>query len=205
MSDLALALIPGHGPRADRWDPGAVGVNGGISIEEAERVRVLAERVRLLAVERGLPCTIHGTAKQYRQRQAEAVAAHPGKRLVLAHLHLNAGLAGRGSDYGLVLHDPRSTAGADTARRLVDAIPAAMAAAGQPYLRSQRVVAAARPTWDRAANLLDPAWALPHGHAVLLEPAFLDHPAGVTAVVRSAVIDALARGIVAGVFGGSAA
>lgn len=198
MPDLALALIPGHGNRPGRYDPGAVGTHAGLRVEEAGRVRTLALYIAEAARAAGLPCTRHGEETQYRDRQASAVAAHAGTRtIVLLHLHFNAGLAGRGSDYGLVLHDPRSSAGAATARKLAASIPAAMAARGIPAFRSQRVTAAVRPTWDRAANLLEPAWAVPNAHAVLLEPAFLDHPAGVAAVADDATLAALAAGIVA--------
>lgn len=198
MPDLALALIPGHGNRPGRYDPGAVGTHAGLQVTEAGRAWLLAYYTAQAALAAGLPCTRHGLDTLYRDRQAAALTAHAGTpTIVLLHLHFNAGLAGRGSDYGLILHDPRSSAGAATARKLAASIPATMAARGISAFRSQRVTAAARPTWDRAANLLEPAWPVPNAHAVLLEPAFLDHPDGVAAVADDAALVALAAGIVA--------
>lgn len=175
---MRLAIIPGHGwrlrddGRGPRWDPGAVG-----DVEEAEVVRRIAERARQLAPDR---VSVHdaagagGPGLLYRERHAAALAAVGRAPALIVHLHANS--AERPGDYPLALHDPRSARG----RGLAAAWAAATDAARRrtPSLRGLsacQVRPATRPTWDRAANLLEPTWSAPANvSAVLVEVGFVN-------------------------------
>lgn len=172
-----LALIPGHGWRARggaglTWDPGAVGVCG----QEAGIVRELAgcivaaagpDRARSFDSAPDGP----GTYSDRRARAHAHIAAGAEKRGAVVHLHCN-GSKSPSAAYSMVMHDPRSRAGAIAA----GVIRQAMADAGVPDVR---VVAADRAVgWAHAANLIEPTWDAPSGVcAVLVELGFVSAPA----------------------------
>ena len=172
-----LALIPGHGWRARggaglTWDPGAVGVCG----QESDIVRVLAWAIVAAAgADRAQSFdSAPDSAGTYTDRRARAhahIAAGPGGRGVVVHLHCNAAKSPTPS-YSMVMHDPRSRAGAIAA----GIIREAMAGAGVPDVR---VVPADRAAgWAHAANLIEPTWDAPSGVcAVLIELGFVSSPA----------------------------
>jgi hypothetical protein len=189
---MQLALIPGHGNRYRKgghvYDPGAT--RG--SVVEAEWVRALAERI----VELAPPGTVRifdeprlgGPLSTYTRRRGEA---HDWlTRGLVVHLHCNAG----GGRYSLAMYDPRSSVGAKVAKVL-----AGILAREAPILTAQakcRVMAAARPDWAHAANLLEPTYSEPAGVcAVLFEWAFVDQP-GAEALYRDS-LDEVARAFVA--------
>lgn len=172
-----LALIPGHGWRARggsalTWDPGAVGVCG----QEAGMVRELAglitgaggpERARSFDSAPAGP----GTYTDRRARAHAYIAAGPSKQGAVVHLHCNAARA-PGPAYSMVMHDPRSKAGALAAGIIREALQAA----GVPDVR---VVPADRGAgWAHAANLIEPTFDAPAGvYAVLIELGFVSAPA----------------------------
>ena len=171
-----LALIPGHGWRARGgsglvWDPGAVGVCGqesGIVRELAGSIVLAAgpDRARSHDSDPDSP----GTYTDRRTRAHAWIAAGAQKRGVVVHLHCN-GAKSATPSYSMVMHDPRSRAGAIAA----GIIREAMASAGVPDVR---VVAATRPDWAHAANLIEPTWDAPSGVcAVLIELGFVSSPA----------------------------
>jgi N-acetylmuramoyl-L-alanine amidase len=170
---LHIAIIPGHGHRqtsrgAYRWDPGAVSELG----REAEIVRAIAARA--LQLGRGR-VTVHDSDQDgpwsYTWRRNKAHAAIGSGPGVVVHLHVNAG----GGDYLLGMHDPRSSTGAAYAARWCSAVGAAFDLSP----RKCKTLAAKRPTWANAANLVEPSYlATPAGvAAVLLEVGFIDNPA----------------------------
>ena len=172
-----LALIPGHGWRARggsglTWDPGAVGVCG----QESGIVRELAgaivaasgpDRARSFDSAPDGP----GTYTDRRARAHAHIAAGAEKRGVVLNLHCN-GSKSPAPAYSMVMHDPRSRAGAIAA----GVIRQAMADAGVPDVR---VVPADRAAgWVHAANLIEPTWDAPSGVcAVLIELGFVSSPA----------------------------
>lgn len=171
-----LALIPGHGWRARggsglTWDPGAVGVCG----RESGIVRELAGAIVAAAGDRARSFDSApdspGTYTDRRARAHAHIAAGPGGRGVVVHLHCN-GSTSPTPSYSMVMHDPRSRAGAIAA----GIIREAMAGAGVPDVR---VVAADRAAgWTHAANLIEPTWEAPSGVcAVLIELGFVSAPA----------------------------
>ena len=171
-----LALIPGHGWRARggsglTWDPGAVGVCG----QESGIVRELAGAIVAAAGDRARSCDSApdgpGTYTDRRARAHAHIAAGAEKRGVVLNLHCN-GSKSPAPAYSMVMHDPRSRAGAIAA----GVIRQAMAGAGVPDVR---VVAADRAAgWVHAANLIEPTWDAPSGVcAVLIELGFVSAPA----------------------------
>jgi len=168
-----IAIIPGHGHRqtsrgAYRYDPGAVSDMG----QEAEIVRAVASRCRQLG---GSRVSVHDSDRDgpwsYTSRRNAAHAAIGSGPGVVCHLHVNAG----GGSYVLALHDPRSHTGAD----LSDSWCRSVGDAFELQSRSCKPLAAARPAWNNAANLIDPSYSVtPAGvAAVLLEIGFIDNPA----------------------------
>ncbi len=171
-----LALIPGHGWRARGgsglvWDPGAVGVCG----QESGIVRELAGAIVAAAGDRARSFDSApdgpGTYTDRRARAHAHIAAGPSRQGVVVHLHCN-GSKSPSAAYSMVMHDPRSRAGAIAA----GVIRQAMADAGVPDVR---VVAADRAAgWAHAANLIEPTWDAPSGVcAVLIELGFVSSPA----------------------------
>ena len=170
---MHIAIIPGHGHRmtsagAYRYDPGAVSEIG----READIVRAVAARCRQLG---GAAVSVHDSDSDgpwsytWRRNQAHAaIGDGPG---VVVHLHVNAG----GGSYLLGMHDPRSNTGAAYAARWASTVSAAF----ELPTRRCKVLAAERPTWNNAANLVEPSYlATPAGvAAVLLEIGFIDNPA----------------------------
>lgn len=168
---MQLAIIPGHGNRYSKgkfvYDPGAS--SGGVV--EAEWVRALADRIVELAPAGTARVfdepRLGGPLSTYTRRRDEA---HDWiSRGLVVHLHCNAG----GGRYSLAMHDPRSTAGATAADALTGIL-----GRQAPTLTAQapcKVLAASRPTWSHAANLLEPTYSEPAGVcAVLLEWGFVD-------------------------------
>jgi N-acetylmuramoyl-L-alanine amidase len=171
-----LALIPGHGWRARTggvvWDPGAVGVCG----QEAGIVRVLAGAIAVAAVgdrARSFDSAPDGpgTYTERRTRAHAWIAGGPSRQGAVVHLHCNASTSPTPA-YSMVMHDPRSKAGAVAA----SVIRHALGIAGVPDVR---VVAADRGAgWAHAANLVEPTWDAPSGvYAVLIELGFVSAPA----------------------------
>lgn len=165
-----IAIIPGHGWRGPgRFDPGAVGQG----LREADIVRELAryvveyhpEGARIFDSPEGGPHTY--TA---RRDAAQAwIAEGPTKEGIVPHLHTNAGSST--AAYSMAMYDPRSTAGRKSAERLSLALASASVSDVRP-------VAAVRPNWSHAANLIEPTFAAPAGvHAVLIELGFISNPA----------------------------
>ena len=153
---------------AYRYDPGAVSDLG----REAEIVRAVAARCRQLG---GASVSVHDSDRDgpwsytWRRNQAHAaIGDGPG---VVVHLHVNAG----GGSYLLGMHDPRSNTGAAYAARWASTVGAAF----ELPTRRCKVLAAERPTWNNAANLIEPSYlATPTGvAAVLIEIGFIDNPA----------------------------
>lgn len=152
------------------WDPGAVGVCG----QESGIVRELAGAIVAAAGDRARSFDSApdspGTYTDRRARAHAHIAAGAQKRGVVAHMHCN-GSKSPTPSYSMVMHDPRSRAGAIAA----GVIRQAMAGAGVPDVR---VVAATRPDWAHAANLIEPTWDAPSGVcAVLIELGFVSAPA----------------------------
>jgi len=172
-----LALIPGHGWRAKGkpalvWDPGAVGVCG----QEAGIVRELAGLITSAAApERVRSCDSApdgpGTYTDRRTRAHTWIAAGPSKQGVVMHLHCNASTR-PGPAYSMVMHDPRSKAGALAAGIICTALQDA-------NVPDVRVVPADRGDgWAHAANLVEPTYEAPAGvYAVLVELGFVSAPA----------------------------
>ena len=169
---MHIAIIPGHGHRmtsagAYRYDPGAVSDLG----READIVRAVAARCRQLA---GAAVSVHDSDRDgpwtYTWRRNHAHAAIGDGPGVVVHLHVNAG----GGSYLLGMHDPRSNTGAAYAARWASTVGAAF----QLPTNRCKVLAAERPTWNNAANLIEPSYlATPAGvAAVLLEIGFIDNP-----------------------------
>ena len=167
-----LALVPGHGWRARggpalTWDPGAVGVSG----READIVRALAGALQGAAPDRvQVFDSVPDSAGTYTDRRTRAHAwlGEPGG--VVLHLHCN-GATSAEPHYSMAMHDPRSRLGAAAATSLASALRVAR-------VPDVRVMEAGRPTWDHAANLVEPTWAAPAGtFAVLLELGFVSAPA----------------------------
>ena len=188
---MHIAVIPGHGTRGGRYDPGAT---YGDEVE-AQIVRRQAACLRALAPD---SVTVHdlaeGSRRGYSARRAaasRAIAAHGGVG-VLVHLHCN---AGRG-DYSFCAHDPRSSLG----RRYADAWQAApdgpLRELGVRRVRSE-VGDSSR--WPNVWAVLRRSYSeTPAGvAAVLVECGFIDQPRharlwtdeGVDAVARS-ILDA---------------
>lgn len=167
---MHIAIIPGHGHRtrdgAYRWDPGATSDMG----QEADIVRAVAARVRALG---GPRVSVHDSDADgpytYTSRRESAHAAIGSGPGVVCHLHVNAG----GGSYILGMNDPRSTTGAG----LAGAWCSTVADMFNGRWRS-RCIPATRSTWNHAANLLEPSYAVtpPGVAAVLLELGFIDHP-----------------------------
>lgn len=166
---MHLAIIPGHGTRGGRYDPGAT-YGGEI---EAQIVRRQAARLRSLAPD---SVTVHdlaeGSRRGYSRRRAAAsmaIAAHGGSGAIV-HLHCN---AGRG-DYAFCAHDPRSSLGARYAK--------AWQAAAKPLeglgVRRSRSESASSASWPNVWAVLRHSYnETPAGVcAVLIECAFLDNP-----------------------------
>ena len=171
---MHIAIIPGHGHRsrngAYRYDPGAVSSLG----QEADIVRDVAAAVKRLGGSRG---SIHdspgGGPYTYGSRRYaahQAIGKGPG---VVCHLHVNAG----GGRYLLSMFDPRSATGEKYA--LGWSLQAESQFSGQRGLSKAKCLPAARPTWNNAANLIEPSYSsTPAGvAAVLLEIGFIDNPA----------------------------
>lgn len=170
-----IAIIPGHGWRSRsgamtlRWDPGAVGVCG----QEAAIVRELSGAIVAAGAGRARAFDSApdgpGTYTDRRTRAHAWIAEGPSRRGVVLHLHLN-GAASSGPSYSMAMHDPRSRAGLLAAGMLAEALRRAA-------VPDVRTVPADRPTWDRAANLVEPTWEAPSGVvAVLLELGFVSSP-----------------------------
>lgn len=196
---MRVAIIPGHGwrirddGRGVRWDPGAVGL-----VEEAAVVRAIAARAAQLAPAQ---VTVHdapgagGPGLRYRERHAAALAAIGSSPGVVVHLHANS--AATPGLYPLALHDPRSSRG----RGLAAAWGAAVDAGRRtwPSLRGLapcQVRPADRPTWDHAANLVEPTWTAPGWvSAVVLEVGFVNQSRHAD-LWTAAGVDALARTLI---------
>ncbi len=168
-----IALIPGHGNRsrngAWRWDPGATSDMG----QEADIVRAVAARVLELGGDR---VSVHDsdrdgpwTYTSRRNSAHSAISADPGHWGVVCHVHVNAG----GGDYILGMYDPRSTTGAGLAGSWCSTVADMFDGRWRG-----RCIAATRPTWDHAANLIEPSYSVtpPGVAAVLLELGFIDNP-----------------------------
>lgn len=182
-----VVIVPGHGARPDGWDPGACAVRqtdtGPERLDEASIVRQLAGlalyHLMALGVSGGIhdaptPCPEGHPSKHYRGRIAEGLrsaAARKAERVVVLHLHINAG----GGRYGMTVTDQRSPS------------CAAMGAAIDGELRRLANIGApsAAPTtatFPRAAGLIDAVWreGAAHPamkvHALVCEPAFIDQP-----------------------------
>jgi N-acetylmuramoyl-L-alanine amidase len=190
---MKIALIPGHGHRQDsrgryRWDPGAVSEMG----READIVRALADRVRWLGGSRVFVCDSDRDGPwSYTSRRNEAhesIGDGPG---VVCHLHVNAG----GGSYLLGLHDPRSSTG----QRYAEQWCLRSAAQFDLAPRSVKCVAADRPNWSNAANLIEPSYsATPAGvAAVLLEIGFIDNPDHRDLLIGDSALDRHAAAILA--------
>lgn len=182
-----VAIIPGHGSRPQGWDPGAVGVRdtdtGPERLEEAALVRQIAPLVVHHLQALGVPCGIHDApspcpdghpAEQYRARVAEGLrsaAARKAARVVVLHLHLNAG----GGRYAVTITDPRSPGCAAIASG-IDTELRRLAGVGAPS------AAPTTATFPRAAGLIETVWregkTWPQltAHALVCEPLFVDQP-----------------------------
>lgn len=167
---MHIAIIPGHGHRtrngAYRWDPGATSDMG----QEADIVRAVAARVRALG---GPRVSVHDSDADgpytYTSRRESAHAAIGSGPGVVCHLHVNAG----GGSYILGMNDPRSTTGAGLAGSWCSTVADMFGGRWRA-----RCIPATRSTWNHAANLLEPSYAVtpPGVAAVLLELGFIDHP-----------------------------
>lgn len=170
---MQLALIPGHGNRYRKgrhlYDPGATKD----LVVEAERVRVLADRIGEMAPRGTVRIfdepRLGGPLSTYTRRRNES---HDWlTRGLVVHLHRNGGAPRR--SYSLAMHDPRSTAGAKAAEALTGIL-----GRQAPVLTAQapcKVKAASRPDWSNAANLLEPTYSEPAGVcALLFEWGFVD-------------------------------
>lgn len=167
---MHLAIIPGHGTRGGRYDPGA-SYGGEV---EAQIVRRQAARLRSLAPK---SITVHDIAEDsrrgYRRRctaAARAIATHGGSGAIV-HLHGNAG----GGDYSFCAHDPRSTLG----KRYADAWQSAAEAPLQGLgVRRVRAEVGSRDRWPNVWAVLQRSYSeTPAGVcAVLIECGFLDQP-----------------------------
>ena len=167
---MHLAIIPGHGMRGGRFDPGAT---YGDEVE-AQIVRRQAARLRALAPH---SVTVHdlaeGSRRGYSRRRAAAsmaIAASGGSGAIV-HLHCN---AGRG-DYAFAAHDPRSTLGRRYADAWADAAAAPLGLHGVGRVRSE---SADSDRWPNVWAVLRRSYSeTPAGVcAVLIECAFLDNP-----------------------------
>jgi len=167
---MHLAIIPGHGTRGGRYDPGAT-YGGEI---EAQIVRRQAARLRLLAPD---SVTVHdlaeGSRRGYSRRRAAAsmaIAAHGGSGAIV-HLHCN---AGRG-DYSFCAHDPRSTLGERYADAWASAAAEPLSRHGVGRVRSE---SADSDRWPNVWAVLRRSYSeTPAGVcAVLVECAFIDNP-----------------------------
>jgi N-acetylmuramoyl-L-alanine amidase len=142
--------------------------------QEAGIVRELAQQLRAAAPSRVEICdsapTSPGTYTARREAAHAYIAAGPSRQGAVVHLHCNAATSPTPS-YSMVMHDPRSKAGAVAA----SVIRHALGIAGVPDVR---VVPATRPDWAHAANLIEPTWDAPSGvYAVLIELGFVSAPA----------------------------
>jgi hypothetical protein len=187
MMSAYLCIIPGHGARPDGWDPGACAVRqtdtGPERMEEAALVRQMAALVLHHSMALGLsggihdapaPCPDSHPLRHYRGRIAEGLrsaAARKVDRVVVLHLHLNAG----GGRYGMTVTDPRS-AGCARYGAAIDTELQRLAGITAPR---------AKPTTEifpRAAGLIDAVWRegssypMMTVHALVCEPAFIDQP-----------------------------
>ena len=182
-----VAIIPGHGSRPQGWDPGAVGTRttdtGPERLEEAALVRQIAPLVVHHLQALGVACGIHDAPspcpdghpmEQYRARVAEGLrsgAARRADRVVVLHLHLNAG----GGRYAVTITDPRSPGCAAIAAG-VDSELRRLAGIGAPS------AAPTTASFPRATGLIETVWregkAWPQvdAHALVCEPAFVDQP-----------------------------
>lgn len=168
-------IVPGHGRRGGRFDPGAV--SGGV--QEADSVRVITEPLAAFCRAGGAEAVIDGEDHYPIRHRRLAELLAPGRRCAVVHLHHNA--AGGSARYALAMHDRRSTGGAELARLCaleLGAIPDA------PWGTDCRVIAtyddraaAGDRAWlHRAHGCYDEVWAMPAGvSAVLLEYGFITH------------------------------
>lgn len=170
-----LAIIPGHGHRQDRsgryrYDPGAVWGD----LREAEYVRDLASATHAARPD---ATSVHDSPRQgpwsytsRRHRAHQAIGTGPG---IVLHFHANSMPEGVAHpDLVQMFYDPRSVLGATLADR--------WALVAEPILgRPCRAVAAIRPRYANAANLLEPTYAATGRGvcALLLETGFVRNPA----------------------------
>lgn len=165
-----IAIIPGHGWRGPgRFDPGAVGYG----VREADVVRDLARYVvEYLPDDTRIFDSPEGGPHTYTSRRAAAqawIAEGPSKSGIVLHLHVNAGSST--AAYSMAMYDPRSAAGKKVAERLSLALASASVSDVRP-------VAASRPAWSHAANLIEPTFTAPSGVcAALIELGFVSNPA----------------------------
>ena len=114
---FALHLIPGHGNKGSRDDPGAgADVDGDGTVErhehEAPFVRDWAGRMEAAAAWRGWPCFVYGIGG-YKTRNAQCktrIASMPTHRHVVLYLHLNA-VADTRANHSMINRHPDSTFG----------------------------------------------------------------------------------------------
>ena len=172
---LHIAVIPGHGMRGGRWDPGAT-FDGH---EEATVVRRLARYLFHLAPGRVTICDqVERGRRSYSSRRAAAGAAiaENGGHGVLVHLHCNALGSQPSGRYAFCAHDPRSELGGSYAARW-------QRSAREHYPRDLfrdrdlRVVSAGD-DWPRVRAVLRRTYSeTPAGvAAVLVELGFIDNP-----------------------------
>lgn len=105
-----------------------------------------------------------------RHDAANALATHHKGKVLYVACHLNAG----GGDYGLVLHDSRSKAGAAASQCVVDACRPAWDRLGVRTLAPQQT-SAGHPQWPRAFQTIDGIYKGPRNiTAICFEPLFVD-------------------------------
>jgi len=191
---MHIALIPGHGQRGGRWDPGAT-FDG---LAEATIVRRLAARVVELAPGRATICDqVERGRRSYSTRRAaagEAIAANGG-RGVLVHLHCNALGRQPSGRYAFCGYDPRSALGASYAEQWHDE---ALRRYPSPLFRPRDVrIEMADDRWPNVRAVLRRTYSeTPAGvAAVLVEIGFIDNPDHSPLWLESGV-DMLARTIV---------
>ena len=186
---IHLAVIPGHGMRGGRYDPGATAGD----LVEAAIVRRQAAALLSMAPDR---VSVHdlaeGSRRGYSRRRAAASAAiaASGGPGVIVHLHCNAG----GGDYAFAGHDPRSDLGRRRAAEwLAAGAPRRLKMHGVGRVRS---ISADASAWPNVWAVLRRSYGETPADvaAILVECAFVDQPRHARMWTDSGV-DALAQSL----------
>lgn len=177
---MYLHLVPGHGDKGDRFDPGAgADVDGDGAVEDIEREAVLvrewAAALQSAAAWQGWACGVYGSGS-YKHRAArvdDAVLTEPSQRHIILYLHLNAS-ASPATTYALICRDARSALAQQYAGHMALAWDTYLPATARGGKRTRVEAVAAGGVWSRAYNVVAPAYSLPgRSFGLLLEPWFL--------------------------------